>query len=139
MGAEPGVNARHVEGVAAFGQQPESFVVLELSEAHGTFGAVYDSFIFSVFEDGDGVYKRLLETDGADVPYVVDRRQLVLVGDVMIVVGSGRISVQIEQYGCVSCSIWGAVISPGVKVPYESGDDEEKDEHTNYACGHNQR
>jgi len=127
-----------VERVAALGQQPESVVVFELSEAHGTFGAVYDSLVFSVFEDGDGVYKRLLETDGADVPYMVDSRQVVLV-HVIIVIRSGRISVQIEQYGRVSCSIWAAVISPGVKVPYECEHSEQKHEHANYARHHNPR
>jgi len=138
VGPEPRVNARNVERVAALGQQPESFVVFEFSEAHGTFGAVYDSVVFPVFEDGDGVYKRLLETDGADVPYVVDSRQVVLV-HVIIVIRSGRISVQIEQYGRVSSSIRVAVISPGVKVSYEYGHSEEKHEHANYACRHNQR
>lgn len=141
MRPEPRVNARHVERVAALGQQPEGFVVLELPEAHGTFGAVYDSFVFPVFEDGDGVYQRLLETGGADVPHVVDRRQVVILvrRHVIVVVRSGRISVQIEQYGRVSCSIGSAVISPGIKVPYECGDGEEKHEHANYACCQNQR
>lgn len=60
--------------MAALGQQPKTLVVLEFPEANGTVGGVYYSVFFPVSEDGDGIYERLLEAHGADVPYGVDYR-----------------------------------------------------------------
>lgn len=68
VGPEPHVDAGHVEGVAAFGQEPESVVLAELAEANRAVRAVDQALALSVPNGGDGVYDRLLQAHRSDEP-----------------------------------------------------------------------
>jgi len=71
VGAEPGVDALHVERVGALGEQPEELAVLELAEADGAVGGGGAEHAVAVPRERDGLDRRVVEPDGPDVPRVV--------------------------------------------------------------------
>lgn len=68
--------------MAAFGEEPERLVVLEIVQADGAVVAVNQSVAVSILERRDGVDHGLREADGADEPDgMIQDRDLVLVGE----------------------------------------------------------
>ena len=58
---EPGVDAVHVEGMAAFGQEPQAILCFELAQADRTVRAFFQAFLHRVVEeDGQGVDEGLV-------------------------------------------------------------------------------
>lgn len=70
MGQEPGVDALHVKGVAASGQQPELVLCFELAQTNGAIEGVLESDDGLVVEDGEGVDEGLVD------PRVVEVEEL---------------------------------------------------------------
>lgn len=64
---EPGVDAFHVEGVAAFGEQPELVLGVELAETYGTVEWVLEADDGVVVEDGEGVDEGLVDAGVVEV------------------------------------------------------------------------
>ena len=100
MRSEPGVDARHVEGVAALRKHPYGISVAKFAEADGTVRSVDQALAPPVLRDGDGVYDQLRKPSGGDHLDWVDvlvlrHRHTVLFGGDFV--GSLMISSEIGQ------------------------------------------
>ncbi|KAG0499398.1 hypothetical protein HPP92_004089 [Vanilla planifolia] len=71
MRSEPPINAEEVKGVATLREQANDLPVMELAETNGTVSAVDYSITRLINPSSDRGDRVLVESLGADVPYVV--------------------------------------------------------------------
>lgn len=85
VGPEPRVDAGDVEGVTAFGQQPESLVLSKLVKTNRTLRPFDQPFVPFVLHDRYGVYDRLLQPHGSDEPDVMINRAVFVIHQPFII------------------------------------------------------